>query len=130
MTRAVPTAALSMVAASPKAASRRRLAPNVFGLQDLGASRHVLLVNLAHEAAVDEHAARIEHGAHGSIGHHGAARELLSKLFGASCRGGRHSGDIRTCYSVTAGRDIVILPHVNLPRAAAGCLTVLGIPDW
>jgi hypothetical protein len=31
---------------------------------------------------------------------------------------------------VTAGRDIVILPHVNLPRAAAGCLTVLGIPDW
>jgi hypothetical protein len=79
------------------------------GFQNLGAGLHVLLVNLPHhvgrgevqliEAAVDENAARIEHGAHGAVGHHGAARELLSKLFGAGCGGGRH-GDIRICYRV------------------------------
>jgi hypothetical protein len=30
--------------------------------------------------AVDEHTSRIEHGAHGAIGYHGAAREVLPKL--------------------------------------------------
>jgi hypothetical protein len=84
-----------------------RLAPKVLVSRISAPGLHVLLVNLPHhvrrgevqlvEAAVDEHAARVEHGAHGAVGHHGAARELLSKLFGAGCGGDRHGEDIRIC---------------------------------
>jgi sialate O-acetylesterase len=36
------------------------------------------------EAAVDEHAARVEHGAHGAVGHQDTAGKLLSKLLCAA----------------------------------------------
>ena len=107
----------------PERRQAHAVGPEGVGLQDLGAGLHVLLMNLPHhvgrgdvqliEAAVDEHAARIKHGAHGAVGHHGAAGKLLSKLFGAGSGGGRHGEDIRICYSVAADADIVILPHVG-----------------
>ena len=72
------------------------------GLQDLGARLDVLLMDLPHhvgrgevqlvEAAVDEHAARIEHGAHGAIGHHHTAGQLLTELLGSGLGGSHFRG--------------------------------------
>ena len=63
------------------------------GFQDLGAGLGVLLMDLANhvrrrevelvEAAVDEHAARVQHGTHGAIGHDYAAGQLVTKFLGA-----------------------------------------------
>ncbi len=65
--------------------------------KNLRAGLDVFLVNLPDhvgrgdiqlvETAVDEHPASIKHGAHGAVGDHGAARELVAELFGAGCRG-------------------------------------------
>ena len=86
--------------AMPNAASRGAVGAERVGFQDLGAGLDVLLVDLAHqvgrgevqlvEAAVDEDAARIQHGAHGAIGHHDAAGQLVAKFLGAGTRRCRH----------------------------------------
>ena len=70
------------------------------GFEDLGAGLDVFLVDLADqvglrevqlvEAAVDEDAARVEHGAHGAIGHHDAAGQLIAELLGAGTHGCSH----------------------------------------
>ena len=70
------------------------------GFQDLGAGFDVLLMDLANhvgrgevqlvEAAVDEDAARVEHGTHGAIGHDHAAGQLVTKFLGAGTDGCSH----------------------------------------
>src|ERR1022692_3149345 len=42
------------------------------------------------EAAVDEHAARIEHGTHGAVGHNDAGRQLVAEFLGAGTGGCSH----------------------------------------
>ena len=70
------------------------------GFQDLGARLGVLLMDLANhvrrgeveliEAAIDEHAARVEHGTHRAIGHNHTAGQLVTKFLGAGTDGCSH----------------------------------------
>jgi hypothetical protein len=73
------------------------------GLENLGAGFDVLLMDLPHhvgggevelvEAAVDEDAAGVQHGAHGAVGDPDASRQLFSKLLGPAAGCG-HVGEI------------------------------------
>ena len=95
------------------------------GLQDLGAGFDVLLVNLADqvglrkvqliEAAIDEHAARVEHGAHGAIGHDDSAGQLIAEFLGAAAGSCVHG---ETSQKAASGTDIAIFPI--LPHGARG----------
>src|SRR5439155_19185930 len=96
--------------AGPRATER-------IGLENLGAGFDVLLVDAANqvwrreieliEAAVDEDAARIEHGAHGAIGHHHTAGETFTKLLSAADGNGIH------------GRSGAELPYALILAAVA-----------
>ncbi len=111
--------------AMPKAARRGRLGAEGVGLEDLGAGFDVLLVDLADqvglrqvqliEAAVDEHAAGVEHGAHGAIGHDDATGQLIAKFLGAAAGSCLHG---ETSQKTASGTDIAIFPI--LPHGARG----------
>src|ERR1019366_10054641 len=93
------------------------------GFQDLGAGFGVLLMDLANgvgrgevkliEAAVDEDAARVEHGTHGAIGHNDAGRQLVAEFLSAGSGGSSH---VETVASAVGNRESAmcfILPQVG-----------------
>ena len=97
------------------------------GLQDLRAGLDVLLVDLADqvgrrevqlvEAAVDEDAARVEHGAHGAIGHHDAAGQLVTKFLGAGTHGCSHERRSQARFAKAQNAILFSLTQVARTRA-------------
>jgi hypothetical protein len=97
------------------------------GFENLRAGFGVLQVNLAHhvglrqvqlvEAPVDEHTARVQHGAHGAIRDEDAPRQLipefLSAILGSDGHGRSYKLDI--CDFTASRRDNPISPRRDLP---------------
>jgi hypothetical protein len=75
--------------AIPNADRRARLAPNV--LVDLAHEIGLGEIQLV-EAAIDEDAAGVQHGAHGAIGHDDPLSQLIAEFLGTSTKGCSHKG--------------------------------------
>ncbi len=92
------------------------------GFDDFSAGLDVVLVDLADqvgrreiqliEAAVDEDAAGVEHGAHGAVRHQDAAGQLLAEFLGAVVGGGGH-GKLARAVLGPGVAIFVILPRTG-----------------